>query len=201
MVWRYKRQYRTKRWHWENLNYASERGASELGKFSHFHILKLLFPSIFCWYFWLYLRNTFSGLKVHLHIHTINSVGYYLWYGVVYKRQYTDKTTTLRKSMYMRANGASELRKCSHFYISLKLLFLSIFCWYFRYFVGTNDMLVGLHVATNFEMYRQNSEKALLAGGGGGGLPPCPPPPPPATQMAGNAKEADIWFGLRARQI
>ena len=25
--------------------------------------------------------------------------------------------------------------------------------------------------------------------------PPYPPPPPPATLMAGNAKEADIWFG------
>ena len=102
---------------------------------------------------------------------------------------YTDKTLTLRKSMYMRA---SELRKMfSHFYI-LKLLFLPIFCWYFRYFVGTNDMLVGLHGATNFEMYRQNSEKALL-GEGGGNCPPAPPPsPPPATLMAGNAKEADI---------
>ena len=44
----------------------------------------------------------------------------------MYKRQYTDKTLTLRKSMYMRANGASELRKFSHFYI-LKLL---IFCCY-----------------------------------------------------------------------
>ena len=51
-------------------------------------------------------------------------------------------------------------------------------------------MLVGLYVATNFQMYRQNSEKALLGGGD------CPPaPPPPATLMAGNAKEADIWFG------
>ena len=52
MVWRYKRQYRTKHCHWENLwiNYASERGASERGNFSHFHILKVLFPSIFCWY-------------------------------------------------------------------------------------------------------------------------------------------------------
>ena len=38
-------------------------------------------------------------------------------------------------------------------------------------------------------MYRQNSEKALW--GGGGELPP----PPPDTLMAGNAKEADIWFG------
>ena len=106
-----------------------------------------------------------------------------------YKRQYTDKTLnmSLRKSMYMRANGESELRKLSQFYI-LKLLFLSIFCLYVRFFVGTNDMLVGLHVPRIFQMYRQNCEKALW---GGGGLPPCPP----ATLMAGNAKGADIWFG------
>ena len=77
--------------------------------------------------------------------------------------------------MYMRASGASELRKFSHFYIR-KLLFLSIFCRYFRFFVGTNDMLVGLHVPTNFQMYRQNSEKALLGGGGAIAPPPCPPP-------------------------
>ena len=90
----------------------------------------------------LYLRNiNISGLKLHLHTHTINAVPCYYLYGVVYKRQYTDKTLKLRKSMYMRASGASELRKYSHFYI-LKLLFLSILCWYFRYFVGTNDMLV-----------------------------------------------------------
>ena len=37
-------------------------------------------------------------------------------------------------------------------------------------------MLVGLHVPTNFQMYRQNSEKALL-GGGGGAVAPLPPPP------------------------
>ena len=67
-----------------------------------------------------------------------------------------------------------------------------------RYFVGTNDMLVGLHVATNFEMYRQNSQKAFFFfffffwGVGGN---PRESPPPPATLMAGNAKEADIWFG------
>ena len=29
---------------------------------------------------------------------------YYLWYGTMYKRQYTDKTLALWKSMYMRAN-------------------------------------------------------------------------------------------------
>ena len=53
-----------------------------------------------------------------------------------------------------------ELRKFSHFHI-LKLLFLLIFCWYFRYFVGTNDMLVGSHVPTNFQMYQQNYARWL----------------------------------------
>ena len=80
---------------------------------------------------------------------------------------YTDKTLTLRKSICERAS----LEKC---YI-LKLLFLSIFCWYFRYFVSTNDMLVGLHVATNFEMYSTKLWKSIM----GGNCPPALPPPPP----------------------
>ena len=107
-----------------------------------------------------------------------------LWHGAIciyiYKQQYTGKTLTLRKCMCMRA---SELRKCWHFYI-LKLLFLWIFCRYIWYFVDTNDMLVGLHVPTNFQLYQQKYEKALL--GGGGNCPPAPPPPPPplATLMA-----------------
>ena len=67
----------------------------------------------------------------------------------------------------MRASEARELRKFWHFYI-LKLQFLSIFCRYIRYSVGTNDMLVGLHVPTNFQMYRLKSEKALSV---------APPPP------------------------
>ena len=74
--------------------------------------------------------------------------------------------------MYMRA---SELREFLHFHIK-KLLFLSIFFWYFRNFVGTNDTLVGLHVPTDFQMYRQNYENALLGGGGA-----IAPPPPLAT--------------------
>ena len=92
------------------------------------------------------------------------------------------QTLTLSKCMCMRASGASELRKCWHFYI-LNLLFLSIFCRYIRYFVGTNDMLLGSHVPTNFQMYRRKkkSEKALL--GGGGSCPPAPPPPPPLATL------------------
>ena len=51
----------TKHWHWENL-WICERARRIL----HFHILKLLFPSIFCWYFWYFFSKTciFSGLKL-----------------------------------------------------------------------------------------------------------------------------------------
>ena len=59
------------------------------------------------------------------------------------------------------------------------------------YFVGTNVMLVGFHVPTNFQMYRQNSENALLEGGRGGGAN-CPPPPPPG--YASGLKLRKIFF-------
>ena len=74
--------------------------------------------------------------------------------------------------MYMRASGASELRKFSCFHI-LKLLFLSVFCRYFRYFVGTNDMII-----LAAYMYRQISictDKTPKKHYWGGGIPPPPP--------------------------
>ena len=43
--------------------------ASEPRKFSHFHMLKLLFPSIFCWYFRYFVSETFS--LYHLYYDTI----------------------------------------------------------------------------------------------------------------------------------
>ena len=128
-------------------------GASELRKYWHFYILKLLFLSIFCRYN-RYFVGTNDMLVGFIHVPTNF---------LIYRQ-----TVTLSKCMCMRASGASELRTFWHFYI-LNLLFLSIFCRYIRYFVGTNDMLVGSHVPTNFKMYRQKSEKALLWGGGGGG--------------------------------
>ena len=166
-MWHYKRQYRTTKTQTLGKIYMHMRASAEIFAFLHsktaisFNILLVLLI--------LYLRYiyTFWGLKLHLHIYTINVVPcYYLWCGVIYKPQFTDKTLTLRQSMwaYMRTSGASELRKFSHFYI-LKLLFLSIFCWYFRYFVGTNDMLVGLHVPTKLR-------KSIIGGDN------CPPPPP-----------------------
>ena len=107
-------------------------GASELRKFLHFHILKLLFPSNSVGTYDTSSQiHIFLGLKLHLHIYyIINAVFlYYLWYGTMYKRQYTDNIVKI----YMRASGASELRKFGHFYI-IKVLFLSI--W-----VGRNNHL------------------------------------------------------------
>ena len=51
-------------------------------------------------------------------------------------------------------------------------------------------MHVGLHVPTNFQMYRQNSEKTLW--GGGGIAPLAPPPPPLATLVWQNIKEINV---------
>ena len=131
-------------------------GVSELSKFWHFYILKLLFLSIFYRYsrYFVGTNDMLVGLPTNF---------------LIYRQ-----TLTLSKCMCMRANGASELRKFWHFYI-LNLLFLSIFCRYIRYFVGTNVMLVGSHVPTNFQMYRPKSEKVLLGGGGGAAAPPPPP--------------------------
>ena len=148
-------------------------GASELRKFWHFYILKLLFLSIFCRYSRYFVGT--NDMLVGLHVPTNF---------LIYRQ-----TVTLSKCMCMRASRASELRKFWHFYI-LNLLFLSIFCRYIRYFVGTNDMLVGSHVPTNFQMYRQKSEKALLGGGGGS----CPPaPPPPLATLMGWARGGCQW--------
>ena len=91
---------------------------------------------------------------------TFITYGMVLYITTVYRQ-----TLTLSKCMCMRASGASELRICLHFYI-LKLLFLSICCRYIRYFVGTNDMLVDLHVPTKLR-------KSIIGGGGS-----SPPPPP-----------------------
>ena len=63
-------------------------GASELRTFLHLLILKLLLPSIFCWYFRYFVSETYiyiSCLQLHLHTYTyINGVScHYLWYGTV----------------------------------------------------------------------------------------------------------------------
>ena len=137
--------------------------------------------------------------------YTINAVSfYYLWYGTMYKWQYTDKTLTLWKSMYMRASGASELRKFWHFYI-IKVLFLSI--W-----MGRNNHLQIHSLKHILRMHKHDFcgeqsiyTRAILANknicmhdfffvggtwgapricGGGGGTCPRSPPPPVTTPLS-----------------
>ena len=52
--------------------------------------------------------------------------------------------------MYMRASGASELRKCWHFHIKK--------CYFFQYFVGTSETLSVQMTYLSAYMYRQISE-------------------------------------------
>ena len=73
------------------------------------------------------------------------------WYGII-NDSMTDKTLTLRKSINMRASGVSELRKFLHLLI-LKLLFPSIFCWYFRYFVSETYIFSGLQLHLHTYLY------------------------------------------------
>ena len=114
------------------------------------------------------LRNMYivSCLKIlvkHIHSMQFPCITYGIWR---YKRQNTDKTLTSRKSIY-----ASELRKYLPFHI-LKMLFLVIFCWYFKYFVGTNGMHASrLTKSCNdkFPNVTKNKYEAIA---------PMPPPPP-----------------------
>ena len=121
--------------HWEK---SMTMRASELGNFSHFHILKLLFPSIFCWYFWYFISKAymFSGLKLHLHnLYTLynqcSSLLLLMVWRYNYKRQYTGKKNNIEKIYY-----ASELRKIFAFLHSKTaisfniLLVLQILCRY-----------------------------------------------------------------------
>ena len=86
-------------------------------------------------------------------------------------------TLTLSKCMCMRARGASELRKFWHFYI-LKLLFLSIFCRYIRYFVGIQMTCLLAHMYRQISKCTDKTPKKHYWGGGA-----VAPPPPLATLM------------------
>ena len=72
------------------------------------------------------------------------------------KRQYSNKTLTLKKSMLCER---ASLRKCSHFHNSETVISFNILL-----------DLVQMNCLSAY-MYQQNSEKALLRGN-------CPPPPP-----------------------
>ena len=95
---------------------------------------KTAIPSIFCWYFRYFVSRTYLYFQVSIYIciHVYKQCSSLLLLMVWrYKRQYTNKTLTLRK-VY---EYTSELRKCSHFYI-LNCYFLQLFCSFFGYVVS-----------------------------------------------------------------
>ena len=159
-------------------------GASELRKCWLFYILKLLFPSICLFVLHiLCLRNIFNFRCQITSAYIYNQCSFLLSLMVLIVLYIITtlyrQTLTLSKCMCMRASGVSELRQFWHFTF-LNCLFLSIFGRYIRYFVGTNDMLVGLHVPTNLQMYRQfvkctDKLRKSIIGGGGEFAPPPPP--------------------------
>ena len=95
--------------------------------------------------------------------------------------------------IYVYASERSErARKCWHFYI-LKVQFLSIFCRYKWYFVGTNDMLVGTNMymlVDKFPDVPTKLRKSIIGGGGA----VAPPPPPLATLVVYIWKLIDLLY-------
>ena len=170
MVWRYvyKRQYTDETL---TLRKSMNMRASELGKFLHFHILKLLFSSIFCWYFWYFISETyiFSGLKLQSAWYLYHQRSSLFLLTVWHYIKYTNDSIPTKHwhwtnlCMYVYA---SELRTFTHFYIlKVKLLLLSICCWYFRYRYKWHACRL---TCTN------KTPKKHWWGGGGGEIAPAP---------------------------
>ena len=64
----------------------------------------------------------------------------------------------------MNMDYASELRKFSHFHI-LKLPFLSIFCWYFRYFVSETFIFRSQITSAYIGLYTQSMQFPFITYG------------------------------------
>ena len=112
--------------------YASERGASELGQFLHFHISKTAISfNILLVLLILYLRNIYifrSQITICM-VHISSMQLPVITYGMALCIQTTvyQQNTDIEK-IYEYASERAW--KILHFHI-LKLLFPSIFCWYF----------------------------------------------------------------------
>ena len=150
-------------------------GVHERGrKFWHFYILKVLFLSTF-WRYFKYFVGTNDNYAFGIFgafLHTKSA--FFQYFVGTYDNAYgmtlyiNNKVLTLWKSMFMRASYKilAFLHTKSAISFNIILSVLQIFCRYKWYCLSAN-------------MYRQNSEKALL--GGGGGVAPPPPCPPLAT--------------------
>ena len=158
MVWCYKRQ-------WQNTNIENE-----LRTFLHFHSHSktaisfniLLVLQILCLRNIYIFRSQITSAYIYNQFSSLSQI-------MVWRYIYNLYATIYQQNTNIEKILCEQPQKCSHFHI-LRLQFLSIFCWYFGYFVGiyTNDMLVGLHVPINFQ---KKLRKSII----GGQFSPPPP--------------------------
>ena len=140
-------------------------GASELRKFGLLHS-KLLFPSIFFLVLHILCLKNIFNFRCQITSAYIHSMQFpFITYGMVlYINDSIPTHTNIEQFMYVYA---SELRKCWPFYI-LKLLFLSIFCRYIRYFVGTLMTCLSAYMYRQISKCTDKTPKKHYGGGGGG---------------------------------
>ena len=157
-------------------------GASELRKFWHFHILKLLFPSIFLLVLHLpCLRNIFNFRCQITSAYIYNQCSFRLLLMVWCYINDSIPTNTNIEQMYVYASERASERASLEFFF----FFTFLNCYFFQY-LSVHQILCRYkwhacrltctdkfpNVPKIFQMYRQNSEKALL----GPPPPTCPPP-------------------------
>ena len=127
----------------------AERASFKTLAFSHSNtaisLNNLLVLQILCF------RNIFNFRCQHspyIYNHQINAVSfYYSWYGAIYKRQYTEKTLTLRNVCACERAKRASLENFG--------IFTFLNCYFFRYFVGTSDALSVQIACLSAYMYRQ----------------------------------------------
>ena len=101
----------TKHLHWEKCMHMRASGASELRKFSNFNILKLLLPSIFCWYFRYFVSETYINFRCHItSAYIIQWMQFpFITYGIwCYENDRTDRQNTNIEKMNVYASEWSE---------------------------------------------------------------------------------------------
>ena len=135
--------------------YVWERaGASELRNFLHFHILKVLFPSIFCWYFRYFVSETYIFRSPNTIVYTIiwcSSLLLSVVWGLC-KQQYTDKTLTLNNIYLCERVERASLKNFR--------IFTLYNCYFLQYFVGTSDTLSQEH--NIFTFFRSQNTFAYI---------------------------------------
>ena len=168
-------------------------GASELRNFSHFHILNLLFPSIFCWYFRYFVSETFNFRCQHSP-YIYNQCSFLLLLTVWCYYIINDSIYRQNTNIYTNVCVCERAERASLEYFGI---FTFLNCYFFQYFVGTSDTLSVQMTCLSAYMYRQISQctvkcpnvptkvrKGII--GGGGAIAPLPPPLPPSGYANGS---------------